>query len=192
MKLHYAGKYDGDESKLPQREHPKGSVPFKEPEHKKFALIANGGAVIVAILLFMVVLKVGVSYIRQGSMAFMIGSILAVLVLFPHEFLHGICFKGDVWLYTNFSKGMLFVVGPEDMSKAHFVFMSLLPNIVFGFIPFIVFLFFPKLTILGVFGALSIAMGFGDYINVFNAITQMPKGAKTYLSGFHSYWYKPE
>ena len=125
-------------------------------------------------------------------MEFMIGSILAVLVLFPHEFLHGICFKGDVWLYTNFSKGMLFVVGPEDMSKAHFVFMSLLPNIVFGFIPFIVFLFFPKLTILGVFGALSIAMGFGDYINVFNAITQMPKGAKTYLSGFHSYWYKPE
>ena len=23
----------------------------------------------------------------------------------------------------------------------------------------------------------------------YNAIKQMPKGAKTYLSGFHSYWY---
>ncbi len=37
---------------------------------------------------------------------------------------------------------------------------------------------------------MSIAMGFGDYINVFNALTQRPNGGKTYLNGFHSYWYK--
>ena len=34
-------------------------------------------------------------------------------------------------------------------------------------------------------------MGFGDYMNVFNALTQMPRGARTYLYGFHSYWYQP-
>ena len=35
-------------------------------------------------------------------------------------------------------------------------------------------------------------MGIGDYYNVINALIQMPKGARTYLYGFHSYWYLPE
>ena len=39
MRLHNAGKYSGNENDLPQREHPVGYVPFKEPENmKKFAL----------------------------------------------------------------------------------------------------------------------------------------------------------
>ena len=116
----------------------------------------------------------------------------ALLSMFPHEILHASCFKEEVYLYTNFSKGMLFVVGPEDMTKGRFIFMSMLPNLVFGFIPFIIFLFVPKLVVLGAMGSICIGMGFGDYFNVFNAIRQMPKGALTYLSGFHSYWYLPE
>ena len=88
-------------------------------------------------------------------------------------------------------QGMLFVIGPEDMSKGRFIFMSLLPNIVFGFIPFALFLICPELRLLGTFGMLSIASGAGDYLNVFNALTQMPKDSLTYLSEFHSYWYLP-
>ena len=68
--------------------------------------------------------------------------------------------------------------------------MSLLPNIVFGLIPFVIFFINKDMCLMGVFGALSLSMGFGDYINVFNALTQMPKGSKTYLNGFRSYWYK--
>ena len=67
--------------------------------------------------------------------------------------------------------------------------MSMLPNIVFGLIPFIVFLIDHDFYLIGIASCYCIAMGFGDYINVFNALTQMPKGAKTFLSGFHSYWY---
>jgi hypothetical protein len=32
-------------------------------------------------------------------------------------------------------------------------------------------------------------MGFGDWINVYHAVKQMPRNAKTYLCGMHSYWY---
>ena len=39
---------------------------------------------------------------------------------------------------------------------------------------------------------MCIGMGAGDYINVFNAATQMPKNALTYLNGFNSYWYIPK
>ena len=70
--------------------------------------------------------------------------------------------------------------------------MSLLPNIVFGWIPFGLCMIFPDLSALGVMGALATGMGAGDYYNVYNAVTQMPKGARTYLHGFHSYWYLPE
>ena len=106
--------------------------------------------------------------------------------------MHAICFKEDVYLYTNLKQGQLFVVGPEDMSKAGFIFMSLLPNIVFGIVPYVAFLLKPELMILGAFGAFNIAAGAGDYLNVFNAITQMPNGSRTYLHHFNSYWYMPE
>ena len=48
------------------------------------------------------------------------------------------------------------------------------------------------LIILAVFGAVSASSGAGDFYNVYNALTQMPRGALTYLYGFNSYWYMPE
>ena len=70
--------------------------------------------------------------------------------------------------------------------------MSLLPNIVLGFIPYLIFVINPNWSLLGIVGALNITSGAGDYMNVFNAITQMPKGSRTYLYKFNSYWYIPE
>ena len=44
MIFHYAGKYNGDESSLPYKEHHPNATPFKELEDtKKLSLIANGG-----------------------------------------------------------------------------------------------------------------------------------------------------
>lgn len=184
MKFHYVGKYNGDENSLPQREHPTGYVQFREADNmKKFAVIINILAIVItAVFGFLV------AFISKEFSS--IGIILALVSLVPHEFLHALCFKEDVLMYQNLSQGMLFVVGTEDMSKLRFIMMSLCPNIVFGFIPFILFMIFPNLTILGTMGALCIGMGAGDYYNVFNALMQVPKGAKIYMSGFHSYWYK--
>ena len=95
-------------------------------------------------------------------------------------------------MYTNLKQGMLFVVGTETMSKGRYVFMSLFPNIIFGLIPFILAMIFPSLALLGFFGAFCLSMGAGDYYNVFNALTQMPKGSRTYLHKFNSFWYMPE
>jgi len=173
---------------LPHGEHKSGAVKFKEMDDpQKLGLMANG----IAVVLYLVLMPVLIW--RGGTDAFQIWGILAgLLAAFPHEFLHAVCFKEDVYLYTNFKNGMLFVIGTEDMSKARFVFMSLLPNLVFGVIPFVLFLINPAWTFLGSLGAISIPMGTGDYYNVFNALTQMPHGARTYLYKFNSYWYLPE
>lgn len=188
MKFHYKGKFSGDPDDLPYLEHEPGAVPFDEPQDpKKLGLIANGIALVIAIAALVIL------FLRGGLTAFNpIGCILMLLTLFPHELLHAVCFRDDVYMYTNLKHGMLFVVGPERMSKGRFVFMSLLPNIVFGFIPFAIYLIWPEHTILGTMGALSISAGAGDFLNVFNALTQMPKGAKTYLHKFNSFWYMPE
>ncbi|MBR0353577.1 MAG: DUF3267 domain-containing protein [Oscillospiraceae bacterium] len=187
MIFHYMGKYDMNPESLPHQEHMPGAVAFKEPEDtKKLGLIANGISLGIALV------TIALLFLRGGFRAWNIfGALAALVAMFPHEFLHALCFKEDVYMYTNLQHGMLFVVGPERMSRQRFLIMSLLPNIVFGFLPFILFLVFPSLSFLGTLGAISIPMGAGDYLNVFNALTQMPKGAYTYLYGFHSYWYMP-
>ena len=192
MKLHYKGKYDLHPESLPHGEHMPGAVKFKEAEDsKELAVIAN-----VLCLVIMVVLAVPAfircgEYIRADYWQISVGCLATLLVLFPHELLDAVCFRKDVYLYTNWAQGMLFVVGPETMSKGRFIFMSLLPNIVFGFIPFILGMIYPKCLFLLILGICATGMGAGDYYNVYNAVTQMPKGARTYMYQFNSYWYMP-
>lgn len=193
MKLHYRGKYNLDPTTLPTCKHQPNAVKFKEVDStKELADIANGIAIALMILLAIPV------YLKYKGLLFdyfdemMVGAMLPLLTMFPHELIHALCFKEDVYLYTNFKQGLLFVVGCETMSKHRFIFMSLLPNIVFGFLPYMIsFLGIQYLT-LAVLGVIAIGMGAGDYYNVFNALIQMPKGARTYLYQMNSYWYIPE
>lgn len=192
MKLHYGGKYNDESDLKVFGESREGEVAFRESSQSKFALIANGGSLLLFAALAAVFVFVGKPALSFFTEMIWIPLLLSVLVIIPHEFLHALCFKGDVYLYFVPKKLLAFVHGTESMSKARFIFLSLLPNIVFGFIPFAAFLVNHELLILGVFGVICISMGFGDYINVFNAATQMPKGARTYMKGFHSYWYTPK
>ena len=78
------------------------------------------------------------------------------------------------------------------MSKGHFIFKCLLPSIVLGFIPFIIFWINPKLTVLATLGMLGIATAAGDFYNVRNALRQVPKGARIYQHKYETFWYMPE
>ena len=190
MVLHYGGKYNGNEDSLPHKEHNPNAVPFKEVDDvKKMSLITNTGCILVMLVLAIPFLILGMKYIPDNALWMIVGGVLGGLSLLPHELLHAICYKKDVYLYHDFAHGLMFVVGTEDMSKIHFILMCLCPNIVLGIIPYIVFLLFPYRVGVGLFGIICIGMGFGDWINIYNAIKQMPKNAKTYLCGMHSYWY---
>ena len=141
--------------------------------------------------LAVVIVVLGIGYLRTGGFSFInsYGLIAAVISLIPHEFIHALCFAGDVYFFTYLEKGLLFVVGNEEMSKGRFVLMSMLPNIIFGFIPFIIFLIFPSASFLASFGGLAISAGTGDYINVYNALTQVPANSKIYMYRMNTYWY---
>ena len=191
--IYFMGKFSGDENDLPIREeHRPGAVRFKEPENmNKLAIVANVLSIVIMataiILLFARCFTVG----KFSGISFW-AYILPLGTLYPHEIIHGLCFKGKAYMYTNLKQGMMFVTGGEDFTKTRFIIMSLMPNIVFGFLPYIIFMINPEWVSLGMFGALCISMGAGDYINVFNAATQMPKGALCYMHGFGTWWYMPQ
>lgn len=192
MKLHYKGKYDLNPESLPHREHKPGATPFKEAEStKQMGIICNILCIIIMIVIGVPAFFRCKEYIFDSLFQIWLGILTSLLILFPHEILHAVCFKEDVYLYTDFKQGMMFVVGPETMSKGRFIFMSLLPNLVFGIIPYIVGMIFPKAVFLLALGIMATGIGAGDYYNAFNAITQMPKKSRTYMYQFNSYWYIP-
>lgn len=189
MKIMFKGKFNGDLNTLPNNVLKPNSVRFKETtDIKKFSIITN----IISSLLLLALFVFYILYARIQPGEFKYGLISIILflpALFIKVLMYAICFTGTAYIYTYFSKGLIFVVGTGDMTKFRFVFMNVFPNVVLGIIPFLIFLFFPTLHYLGLFGALMIPFGVGDYYNAFNAIRQMPKGSKTYMYGVNSYWY---
>ena len=95
-------------------------------------------------------------------------------------------------MYQDLLHGMVFIVGPERMSKGRFIFKCMLPSIVFGFIPLIIFMINPELRLFGTLGTLGIASAAGDFYNVYNTICQVPAGGWVYAHKYNTYWYIPE
>ena len=193
MKLHYQGKYNLDPETLPKRNHQPNAVKFKEvSSSKELAVIANTIGLVLMVILSIPILLVYKNDLLLYFDDVMLAVIFPILTMFPHELLHALCFKEDVYLYTNFKQGMVFVLGTETMSKKRFIFMSLLPNLVFGFLPYCLSFLGTKYLMFALWGVIAVAMRAGDYYNVFNVLTQMLKGARTYLYQMNSYWYIPE
>lgn len=192
----WKGKYSNP-SQLAETKLPKNAVQFKEPKNMLMVnLVASLFVLpILVVVITALVIKEGGLYSFYDLIS-ITGMILGLLLIIPHEFMHGIAFpKGaDVYVWYSLKNLVAFVHTTAPMTKKQFIFVSLLPNMIFGFLPFIIWLLLPY-HYLGLsrflfsVSLLNLLMGCGDYMNVFNAMRQMPKGSKTVLAGFHSYWY---
>jgi len=189
MKIHFGGICKDFEA-LPMKNNPEDAVMFREPsDSRKFALLVNVGAILLMLPLLVPYFCLGKPYFGDADVAIYTGLIASLISAIPHEFLHAVCFRKDAGIYLYPKGNALFVYGMEDMSKTRFIIMNLLPNIVFGWIPYLVFLFHPDMIGLGLFGLINTGGGFGDYFNVFNAITQVPANSWIYLAGIHTFWH---
>ena len=200
MKLIWKGKYS-EEHQLPKADLPDNAVKFKEPETPaKLNLAASIFIIPVFIIILLTGIVKAVVYpdAPLGVSFNTLGILLAFATVIPHELLHAVAFpkQAEVQLWYSPKNLMAFVYSSCPMSKLRFIFLSLLPNVVFGFIPLILWVTAPFESIritetLFSFATFSLLFGVGDYLNVYNAVTQMPKNSITQLSGFHSYWYLP-
>ena len=194
MKLIYKGKYNGEVEEFESSKNIVNAIKYKEADtvEEMAKIITLPANIIQLVLLLIVFLIVGFDNFDNTLLLLILSFFVSLLTMIPHELLHGICYKNKVYLYTNFKQLMLFVVGEDHMSKWKFIFMCMLPNIVFGFIPFILFLINTKLVFLGMLGAMCISYGMGDYYNVWNTIMQVPSNGMVFSKGHNSYWYVDE
>ena len=194
MKLVYKGKYKGVVEEFETSKNIKNAVKYKEADtlEEMSKIITIPANILQILLLVSIFIIVGFDKFEDNLLNLIIAFIISLLTMVPHELLHGVCYKEKVYLYTNLKQLMLFVVGEDHLSKWKFILMCLLPNIIFGFIPYIVFLVNNDYVLLGFLGAMCISYGMGDYYNVWNTIRQVPKGGKVFAKGHNSYWYIPE
>jgi len=194
MKLIYKGKYNGEIEEFESSKNIVNAIKYKEADtvEEMAKIITLPANIIQLVLLLIVFLIVGFDNFDNTLLLLILSFFVSLLTMIPHELLHGICYKNNVYLYANLKQLMLFVVGEDHMSKWKFIFMCMLPNIVFGFIPFILFLINTKLVFLGMLGAMCISYGMGDYYNVWNTIMQVPSNGMVFSKGHNSYWYVDE
>lgn len=199
IKLIYKGDYKGEDT-LPKADLPSNAVKFREPETpEKLSKVASL-FLIPCVILIGIIIWISImihNKFNYDYKYFVVSLLLSFATILPHEILHGICFgkNAKVELYVSLKNMMAFVVSTQPISKMRFIFLSLLPNMVFGWIPLLIWAFIPYhmvvSNILLSFSVICITFGVGDYLNVYNAIKQMPKGSMQVLSGFNSYWYIP-
>jgi hypothetical protein len=184
---------------LPRGDLPVEAVKFKEPSS---ALTLNICALLFAVpIFFLVKICIGIKFDGEKGIYDLMnnwGFLGSLLMVLPHEFLHAVAFpKGsEIGIWYSAKYVVAFVHSTATTSKGRFIFISLLPNIVFGFLPFFLWVILPSQAegfsnFLFTFSFMSMLFGAGDYMNVFNAAVQMPRNTQTQLSGFHSYWFYP-
>lgn len=61
-------------------------------------------------------LMLGIECIPDNAIWMMIGGICGGLSMLPHELLHAMCYKKDVYMYNDLAHGLMFVVGTEDIA----------------------------------------------------------------------------
>ncbi len=198
MRLVWKGKYTS-ESDLLRGALPPDAKQFKEPDTPAQLGLAALPFLVPPLLLFLLAIAGKALLWGQFPTVFhFAGFLLALACIIPHELLHAIAFpkNAEVEIWHALRDGIAFVYSNAPITKRRFIFLSLLPNLVFGLLPLGIWIFLPPdPSWTGVFSTLaitSLTMGAGDYLNVSNAARQVPKGAITQLSGFHSYWYMPQ
>lgn len=185
MKIHFCGKYNGDENTLPHKDNAKGFLIKTPPSRFINSLVYKLVLICFFCIPFSLMLK---ESLEKNIFQILSGIICGYLSLYLHELLHALCFKEDVFCYFNFTKGKAFVIGTEYMKRSKYIMTCMLPNFILGIIPYFIFLIFQNYVFLGVYGIVCLITGFNDFCNIYNVLKYTPKNSVIYLSGLSAYY----
>ena len=117
------------------------------------------------------------------------------MLVFAHEYVHILFYPWnadkEIWIYDS---QVALVYCNTPMTRGHFMVMCLAPLTLLGFIPFILWMLFaqipsPTMSIAWMLLCWSMIFGgLGDYYNVANVLSQVPRGALVFNYGMHTYW----
>lgn len=174
---------------------PAGAVKYIDNEALKKEGVNLAIYNIVAMIVPAVIFSIKYLELKETPFVFsLLGIIIGCILLFPHEILHGVCFpkKDHVFIYQMLKPPGMFVGSNTLISKRRFIFMNLLPAIVFGLIPLIIWLFVSPYTL---FAKVLFSVGFinvitcgNDYMNVIKTVRSVPMSAKIQTTGVRVYY----
>ena len=203
LNIKIMGKYEDESQLIEGKVLPDGAVGFREGKSLRDAF-GLGLVLSLPIMIPMVILSIrrlwSLDKEVEVNIYFAVVAI-AMIVLgwvltYAHEFIHAILYpkKSMKTIWKVPEQGAVFVYCDAMVSKSRFVVISLAPVVILGIIPFLIwYIIAPVLSrewnigILMIIWRMTFA-AIGDYANVFNAIRQVPKGAKVFNYGMHSYW----
>ncbi|WP_160687679.1 DUF3267 domain-containing protein [Clostridium sp. C2-6-12] len=198
MKLTWKGKYT-NENQLLIGNLPDNAVKFKGAENTTRLMLESSLFAILSIIIIAIFVylkrKLNLGTNTHGLFNLW-GAMLSFLFIIPHELLHAIAVpkNADVQIWYSVKSIMPFTYFNCKNSKLRFIFIGLLPTVILGIIPFIIWIFtafnsgeFSK--ILFTFSTFNILNGCGDIYHVYRVITQMPNKAFVQFSRFNLYWY---
>lgn len=203
--IRYMGKYK-DESQILTGQLQKGAIQYNEPNTITRAFLMGGliSSPMIIALIVVIFIKIQIWNIPFESVnvkslviSIIVATILNLIFMIIHEFLHAISYPKngikEIWFKPN--ELAAFVYCNETVSKKGFIWMCLCPNVILGFIPYILWIIgifdfniIVSQTII-IFAMLNILSGIGDYLNVYLTIKQVPKNALVQNYGYHSYWF---
>jgi len=199
MKVKYKGILKRNEP-LPSWPLPVDAIRVKEPDNYQMITLVSLLFIIPALVLVAIVALM--SYKLHGEHTVSgfswVGLALSFAVMIPHEFLHAICFgKGaEVEMYFLPQSGNVALTSARAISKRRFIILSLLPGLILGWIPLLIWAILPYPGVsdaLFTFSIICAAVhGAGDNVGVYNIIRQVPKGSMMQMSGNNPHWFKGE
>ena len=183
---------------LPENDLPDDAIPFKEPKTIGTATIVSGLFSLVALgIVYAVSILLG--FLRDfNAITYFFdlhGLVLLLLLIIPHEVLHALCYPKkstvNIYIIAKYLSGCAWSSTP--ISKKRFIIMSLFPYFVLSIAPLILLMVVPHnelilQTLIGLASYSALSCG-GDFLNAFNALTQMPNNSMEILSKANSYWY---
>lgn len=199
----YKGKYRNEKQLIGNDKLPEKAIPFKEGntlnDVYQSGFLLELPIIIPVILITLIRIQTIKGHIDLNLKTVCI-LLIALIVYYGlkliHEYIHALLYpvksEKTIWKYT--SGGAYFIYCNAQVSKLRFIVISSAPMIILGLIPFIIWLFTAnqiELTISLVYVFMTwfmILFAMGDLVNVYHTLKQVPKNAKVFNYGLHSYW----
>lgn len=197
------GKFKSEDELINGKQLPDGAIQFKEGDSLQDAFIKG---LLIGLPLFVVMIVSMIFRLRnvnynlemniQTGITFATMIIILGILPYVHEFIHGIFYplSAEKAIWKLQEQGAYFVYCDETVSKERFIVLSIAPAIILGIIPFVGVLIFAEsisaacIIATWIVSLIMTVMAIGDFANIYNAIKQVPKGAKVFNYGMHTYW----
>lgn len=192
MKLKWKGKLS-EENAFVYPDLPENAKPFSDNNSswQMYSLIAP--VLVMAYIGIQIRLKYvdGIMYSRG---ALFCGVALAIPFLFVHELLHAICCPRGSIVNVYWSTAGISLIPTCPIKKQRYIIMALLPTLVLGIIPFLIWLFIPAMdvtigSIIFAFSIGSLSMSIGDMFNVLIALKKMNHESYLITSAMQIYFF---